>query len=550
MNRIFKILPLLLFTSLILSFTGCSFGGEAHYHTFSSEWKSDAINHWHEATCEHKDQISDLEEHIFLEWTITKKATAEEEGLYTRSCKVCGAKETMVIPKLNVYTFESAWTSDEYYHWHKAEGDGNENIRGSLAEHTYGDWEVDSPATCLETGLKHRSCTGCGYRNEIVINKTPHPWETTGTTERAPSALKPGKVKYSCTETGCTDVKYEYPPRLFCDSPVAADETTEYTDMTSENPATKTDSYVYFGDFPQTVVIQSDDGAHFYEDAAKTKEFTIDETTPVATRGNMNIYAGSNGELYVKSEIHAYHSDARFSDNSIAYYANTQKYRYFRVEPVKWAVKANDYDVDGGTTTASLLVATKLLMSDVYYLEAPNSANTVRREVAGTTLEHNDYEKSELRAYLNGLDFYVFSIKAEDVGHETKLITKHNGNGFLQHAFSDTAKGNIVQPILAETGTTAVDYLFTLSSAETETYFPDTTDRAWEATDYAIGNRYDTRETTGYWWTRTAVTTGDLNYQAKLVSPDGSIIEKYVAYNIVGVLPALVYDLPDSNPNP
>lgn len=36
-----------------------------HEHTFSDEWKSDETHHWHEATCEHTDEVSNKGEHTY-----------------------------------------------------------------------------------------------------------------------------------------------------------------------------------------------------------------------------------------------------------------------------------------------------------------------------------------------------------------------------------------------------------------------------------------------------------------------------------------------------
>ncbi len=36
-----------------------------HKHTYSTEWKYDATYHWHEATCEHKSEVSGKAEHTF-----------------------------------------------------------------------------------------------------------------------------------------------------------------------------------------------------------------------------------------------------------------------------------------------------------------------------------------------------------------------------------------------------------------------------------------------------------------------------------------------------
>ena len=65
-----------------------------HTHSFSSEWKSDSTNHWHECACGEK---SDIAVHTYGEWTVTKEATATEKGSKERACSVCGYKETSSI---------------------------------------------------------------------------------------------------------------------------------------------------------------------------------------------------------------------------------------------------------------------------------------------------------------------------------------------------------------------------------------------------------------------------------------------------------------------
>ena len=36
-----------------------------HEHTFSDEWATSATEHWHAATCEHKDEVKDRGAHNF-----------------------------------------------------------------------------------------------------------------------------------------------------------------------------------------------------------------------------------------------------------------------------------------------------------------------------------------------------------------------------------------------------------------------------------------------------------------------------------------------------
>lgn len=75
-----KIVLFLAAFAFVVGITGCEVESEKHEHTFSKEWTSDAIAHWHAATCEHKTEISGIAAHTFGEWKITKQATESEEG--------------------------------------------------------------------------------------------------------------------------------------------------------------------------------------------------------------------------------------------------------------------------------------------------------------------------------------------------------------------------------------------------------------------------------------------------------------------------------------
>lgn len=56
-------------------------------HVFSSDWKKDEVNHWHECACGEK---TNLAAHISDFGKVTKAATATEAGEKTYSCTVCG----------------------------------------------------------------------------------------------------------------------------------------------------------------------------------------------------------------------------------------------------------------------------------------------------------------------------------------------------------------------------------------------------------------------------------------------------------------------------
>ena len=67
-------------------------GGGEHTHSYGSEWKNDADNHWHECSCGDK---ADKAAHDF-KWVVDKEATATKKGSKHEECKVCGYKKAAV----------------------------------------------------------------------------------------------------------------------------------------------------------------------------------------------------------------------------------------------------------------------------------------------------------------------------------------------------------------------------------------------------------------------------------------------------------------------
>ena len=63
-----------------------------HTHSYSSDWKSDSINHWHECSCGVKDDVA---AHSF-KWVIDKEATATKKGSKHEECKFCGYQRPAV----------------------------------------------------------------------------------------------------------------------------------------------------------------------------------------------------------------------------------------------------------------------------------------------------------------------------------------------------------------------------------------------------------------------------------------------------------------------
>ena len=95
--------------------------------------------------------------HEFGEWKVTKDATCTVDGVETRTCNYCSAKEERVI---------------------KAEHKG------------FGEWNVVTPATCTTKGTQQRVCADCGKVESSNINATGH------------SLVKQAVKAPTCTESG------------------------------------------------------------------------------------------------------------------------------------------------------------------------------------------------------------------------------------------------------------------------------------------------------------------------------------------------------------
>ena len=136
-------------------------GGGEHTHSYGSEWKNDADNHWHECSCGDK---KDTAAHTAGEWIIDTPATATTSGSKHKECTVCGyTMATETIPATgggeHTHSYGSEWKSDADKHWHECScGD-----KKDTAAHTAGEWIIDTPATATTSGSKHKECTVCGY---------------------------------------------------------------------------------------------------------------------------------------------------------------------------------------------------------------------------------------------------------------------------------------------------------------------------------------------------------------------------------------------------
>lgn len=112
-----------------------------------------SVHIWSEATCTKPsvcyicgEKAAEPKEHSFSEWTVVTAVTCTENGLSERTCSVCGAKETMIVPALG---------------------------------HSYSAWGyVTDPISGIQ--FKERICNVCGHKHIqsiAVIDDTNPPVE-------------------------------------------------------------------------------------------------------------------------------------------------------------------------------------------------------------------------------------------------------------------------------------------------------------------------------------------------------------------------------------
>ena len=152
MKLVSKILVTLgIFAGVVSSvtLTSCGPQEESHTHTFAEEWTYDDTHHWHEATCEHSDEIDSYAEHTWDSGEVTTPAGCESDGVMTYTCTTCEATKTETI---------------------------------LATGHSWDDGEITTPATCLEPGVKTYTCTVCETTKTESIDATGHSYSEEWTT--------------------------------------------------------------------------------------------------------------------------------------------------------------------------------------------------------------------------------------------------------------------------------------------------------------------------------------------------------------------------------
>ena len=168
-KSLFTILAIALMFVLSLSvLTACN----KNKHEFSSEWKFDETNHWHECTTK---KHTDTTEKLPHEFTWTEKTPA---GVHTNKVEKgvceCGYETERTISDTATHAYGKEWKKDATGHWHESTCDAtapaHDVMKSDFAAHTFDEGEVTKPADYGVVGEKKFTCTKCGYEKTETID--------------------------------------------------------------------------------------------------------------------------------------------------------------------------------------------------------------------------------------------------------------------------------------------------------------------------------------------------------------------------------------------
>lgn len=163
----------------------------------------------HCSRCDATKDVTEIEPtgHSFGEWTVSKDSTCVAGGQKTRKCEICGYTEyedTDIDP--DAHEWEENYTIDKEP---TCTTEGSKSIHCSrcdatkdstvipVTDHTYGEWEIVTPSTCTENGVKKHTCIHCGFEQTEIIEPA-HEWEDSRTVDIAPSCTEQGEDSVHC----------------------------------------------------------------------------------------------------------------------------------------------------------------------------------------------------------------------------------------------------------------------------------------------------------------------------------------------------------------
>lgn len=163
----------------------------------------------HCSRCDATKDVTEIEPtgHSFGEWTVSKDSTCVAGGQKTRKCEICGYTEYEDTDiDSDAHEWEDDYTIDKEP---TCTTEGSKSIHCSrcdatkdstvipVTDHTYGEWEVVTPSTCTENGVKKHACIHCGFEQTKIIEPA-HEWEDSRTVDIAPSCTEQGEDSVHC----------------------------------------------------------------------------------------------------------------------------------------------------------------------------------------------------------------------------------------------------------------------------------------------------------------------------------------------------------------
>ena len=163
----------------------------------------------HCSRCDATKDVTEIEPtgHSFGEWTVSKDSTCVAGGQKTRKCEICGYTEYEDTDiDSDAHEWEEDYTIDKEP---TCTTEGSKSIHCSrcdatkdstvipVTDHTYGEWEIVTPSTCTENGVKKHACIHCGFEQTEIIEPA-HEWEDSRTVDIAPSCTEQGEDSVHC----------------------------------------------------------------------------------------------------------------------------------------------------------------------------------------------------------------------------------------------------------------------------------------------------------------------------------------------------------------
>lgn len=168
-KSLFTILAIAIVFVLSLSvLTACN----KNKHEFSSKWKFDETNHWHECTTKQHTDTTEKTPHVFT-WTEKTPAGFHTDKVEKGVCE-CGYETERTISGTATHTYGEEWKKDATGHWHDSTCDAtaptHDVMKSDFAAHTFDEGEVTKPADYGVVGEKKFTCTKCGYEKTETID--------------------------------------------------------------------------------------------------------------------------------------------------------------------------------------------------------------------------------------------------------------------------------------------------------------------------------------------------------------------------------------------